>query len=160
MIQQELEKSKIMYMFLGNELGARSSDPSLYVNGKVSYDKLAGSILFQRGLHEIQKLASSAHVTMMCAEREPLTCHRSILISRYLRANGYQVAHMLGAGDLETHENTMIRLLRTLGLNETDMFKSQDEILAEAYTIQGDRIAYDPAKRLHQFSASGGAKIR
>jgi uncharacterized protein (DUF488 family) len=160
MIQQELKKSRIMYVFLGNELGARSNDPSLYVNGKVSYDKLAGSELFQHGLQEIEKIALNTRVTMMCAEREPLACHRSILISRYLCANGYQVAHILGTGALETHEDTMSRLLRTLGFQEADMFRSQEEILAEAYTIQGGRIAYDPTKQLSQLSASGGAKIR
>ncbi len=70
------------------------------------------------------------------------------------------MAHILGTGALETHEDTMNRLLRTLGLQETDMFKSQEEILAEAYTIQGDRIAYDPTKQLHQLSVSGGEKVR
>ena len=160
MIRRELERFEITYAFFGNELGARVSDPSLYVDGKVSYNKLAGSDLFKRGLHEIQELASNAQVAMMCAEREPLACHRSILVSRYLQANRYQVAHILGTGDLETHENTMNRLIRILGLHEADMFKSQDEILAEAYTIQGDRIAYDPTKQPHQLSAFGGAKAR
>lgn len=160
MIQHELKRAGIVYVFLGNELGARSNDPSLYVNGKISYDKLAGSKLFQDGLQEIQKIASGACVTMMCAEGEPLACHRSILVSRYLRANGFPIAHILRTGAIETHEETMNRLLRTLGLQEIDMFKSPEEVLAEAYVIQGGRIAYDPAKQLAQLSASGGEKVR
>ncbi len=159
-IQQELKRHGMMYVFLGYELGARSNDPSLYEKGKVSYARLANSDLFMRGLQKIQDLALSHFVTMMCAEREPLACHRTILISRYLRANGYQVAHILGMGVLETHDDTMNRLLHTLGLQEADMFKSHDEILAEAYTIQGERIAYDPKKQLHQLPVGRGEKVR
>ena len=158
-IQQELKRHGIMYVFLGNELGARSNDQSLYVNGKVSYDRLAGSDLFQRGLRDIQNLALNNCVTMMCAEREPFACHRTILISRYLLASGYQVAHILGTGVLETHADTMNRLLYTLGLQESDMFKSHVEILAEAYTIQGARIAYDPMKQVRQLSVGRGEKV-
>lgn len=150
MMQHELAKHAIMYVFLGNELGARSSDPSLYVNGKVSYDRLAGSALFQRGLREIQDLALTSCVALMCAEGEPLACHRTILVSRYLQTNGYPVAHILGTGAVETHEDIMNRLLRILGLPESDMFKSRDEILAEAYSIQGKRIAYDPMKKANE----------
>ena len=159
-IRDELERHGIMYVFLGNELGARSSDPSLYVNGKVSYDRLAGSDLFQSGLRSIQNLALNNCVTIMCAEREPLACHRTILISRYLVANGYQVEHILGMEVGETHEDTMSRLLHTLGLQASDMFKSYEEILAEAYTIQGERIAYDPIKQVRPLSVGRGEKVR
>lgn len=160
MIQQELKRQGMTYVFLGNELGARSNDPSLYEKGKVSYDRLASSEFFLRGLEKIQNLSLSNCVTMMCAEREPLACHRTILISRYLRRNGYDVAHILGMGALENHEDTMNRLLHTLGLEEADMFKSHEEILAGAYTIQGERIAYDPMKQVRQLSVGKGEKVR
>lgn len=160
MIQLELKRQGLVYVFLGNELGARSNEPSLLVNGKVSYDRLADSDCFKRGLQEVQNLSLNNRVAMMCAEREPLACHRTILLSRYLRTNGYQVEHILGAGTLETHDDTMKRLLRTLGLSESDMFKSHEEILAEAYTIQGKRIAYDPMKQVNQRSAEENAKVR
>jgi uncharacterized protein (DUF488 family) len=39
---------------------------------------------------------------MMCAERQPSECHRS-LISDYLVARGEQVSHLLEAGATESH---------------------------------------------------------
>ncbi len=148
--QHELKKRGFGYIFLGNELGARSNDPSLYANGKISYDKLASSDPFQRGLREVRAIASTSSATLMCAEREPLACHRTILVSRHLWDIGLRVTHILGTGALESHEDSMLRLLRILGLHNIDMFRSHDEVLKEAYAIQGLRIAYDPTKHMSQ----------
>ena len=159
LIQPHLKEHSVGYLFLGNELGARSNDSSMYENGKVSYDKLANSAFFQRGLQKLQDLSRNNCVALMCAEREPLACHRTILISRHLRCRGLKVAHILGVGTLETHEETMNRLLLTMGVQENNMFKSYEEILTEAYSIQGKKIAYDPEKRTNQQSVGKSEKV-
>ena len=78
----------------------------------------------------------------MCAEREPLECHRAVLVSRYLMSDGIEVQHILGDGRLEPHADAINRLIRQLKLAEGDMFRSRDEIVSEVYRLQGDRIAY------------------
>jgi hypothetical protein len=40
-LQSELKRSDIRYVFLGNELGARSRDECCYVDDKVQYALLA-----------------------------------------------------------------------------------------------------------------------
>jgi uncharacterized protein (DUF488 family) len=138
-----LKESGLSYVFLGAELGARSTDPNCYINGKVQYDLLAKTSAFQRGLERLQKGAADFRIAIMCAEKEPLICHRAILVARHLHERGYPVRHILESGTLEDHDSSMDRLLKILRIPEQDMFRSRAEILSLAYARQGEKIAYE-----------------
>jgi len=138
----QLKAAGIAYVFLGRELGARSEDRSCYVEGKVQYDLLAQTELFQVGLNRIIEGMTSHRVALMCAEKDPLTCHRTILVCRHLVVRGVAVEHILEDGRLESHENALSRLLGELGLPERDLFRSRDEIVEEAFSKRGQQIAY------------------
>jgi uncharacterized protein (DUF488 family) len=141
-LKEALRESGICYVFLGKELGARSTDRSCYDHGKVQFSRLAGTELFAKGLVRVREGAKKHRIAMMCAEKEPLECHRTILVSRHLMNGGIEVRHILGDGRLEHHADAIDRLVRQLHLPEGDMFRSRDEIISEAYRLQGDRIAY------------------
>lgn len=79
-----LKKHKIAYVFLGDYCGARVEDPTCYVNGKVDYNLVAKSQKFKEGLERIKKGMDIFRIALMCAEKDPITCHRTILISRNL----------------------------------------------------------------------------
>jgi hypothetical protein len=81
-------------------------------------------------------------VALMCAESEPLECHRGILVSRLLVAQATPVVHVHADGRLETHRDAERRLARLMGLHEPDLFRTEDQILADAYERQERRIAY------------------
>ena len=68
--------------------------------------------------------ASKLRIVLMCAEREPLECHRCILVAPRLQTLGLAVQHILGDGAIESHVETERRLLRALGLSEMDLFAS------------------------------------
>jgi uncharacterized protein (DUF488 family) len=137
-----LKECGLSYVFLGDELGARSPDPNCYINGKVQYELLGQTAAFKSGLERLQTGATKFRVAMMCAEKEPLICHRTILVSRHLHDRGFNVRHILGTGDLEDHESSITRLLTLLRLPDADMFRTRAEIIAQAYTMQAERIAY------------------
>jgi uncharacterized protein (DUF488 family) len=137
-----LKACGLSYVFLGGELGARSSDPNCYVNGKVRYELLARTAAFQSGLERLQTGATKFRVAMMCAEKEPPACHRTILIARHLHDRGFNIRHILGTGDLEDHESAITGLLKLLRLPDEDMFRTKAQIVAQAYTMQAERIAY------------------
>lgn len=137
-----LPEAGIAYVFLGKELGARSEDPSCYENGKVQYERLAATSLFRQGLDRVREGIKNYSLALMCAEKEPLECHRTILVARNVAAIGLDVQHIHADGGLESHDAAMSRLVRMLDLPEGDMFRSRDEILADAYRIHGERIAY------------------
>ncbi|MGH8863318.1 MAG: DUF488 family protein [Burkholderiales bacterium] len=148
-----LRDSGIAYLFLGQELGARSEDPDCYLNGKVQYECLAQTPLFRSGIERVIQGLGANTVALMCAEKDPLTCHRSILVCKRLVARGISVAHILEDGRLENHEEAISRLLVELGLSEVDFFKNRAEIIDEAYARRADQIAYVlPTAVAHQDS--------
>jgi uncharacterized protein (DUF488 family) len=143
LLRQTLHAEGIAYVFLGKELGARTDDKSCYHNGRVQYNLLAQTEIFREGLERIKKGSQSYRVALMCAEKEPLECHRTILISRHLVEQGVHVCHILSDGRLEEHEQAMQRLIDILKLRQLNMFRPIDDVIRDAYRIQGDAIAYE-----------------
>lgn len=144
-LEARLRAAGIAYLFLGPELGARTADPSCLDGGKVRYDRLAQTASFRRGIERVRQESQSRRIALMCAEKEPLDCHRTILVSRSLDALGLDVRHIHADGSLESHEQAIDRLLRRLDMPERDLFRSREEVIADAYAAQGARIAYEPA---------------
>lgn len=141
-LERTLVSCGIRYAFMGRRLGARPEDPRCYHEGKVMYDRLAESLLFLEGLGRLRKGMETERVALMCAEKDPLECHRSILICRRLRTPGINIAHILDSGELEDHMQTEQRLLTILGLQYPSLFDSSEELIERAYNIQGEKIAY------------------
>lgn len=138
-----LRKHGIQYLFLGAALGARTKDPNCLVNGRVSYEKVAKTEPFIRAIAQVQAIAAVRRVALMCAESDHLDCHRTILVSRSLVANGCSVQHISDTGALESHRDALTRLVEQLDL-KPDLFDSREEILMTAYQRQEKRIAWRP----------------
>jgi uncharacterized protein (DUF488 family) len=141
-LQGTLATHGIKYVFLGRELGARSDDPACYENGRVQYARLARATSFLAGLDRVMEGASDYRIALMCAERDPLECHRTLLVARALVGQGVEIVHILADGTLEPHESTMTRLLDIVGLPQQDLFSSREQLLEEAMARQEQRIAY------------------
>lgn len=154
----ELKNAGIAYVFLGRELGARSEDRGCYAEGKVQYDRLAKTALFRIGLERVLQGMRDHRVALMCAEKDPLTCHRTILVCRHLVGRGVKVAHILEDGRLESHDDAVSRLLRELGLSESDLFRSRTEVLDEAYARRAQQIAYTESGPSEEQESRGVAR--
>jgi uncharacterized protein (DUF488 family) len=141
-LQAELRRKSIAYVFLGRELGARTDDRSCYVAGKVQYDRLAATDLFREGLERVRRGADEHRIALLCAEKDPLTCHRCILVGRQLVSTGVDVQHILANGQLETHAAALKRLVSELRIEQTELFGGPRDIFAEAYRLRGEQIAY------------------
>lgn len=143
-LEAMLEDAGIAYAFLGAELGGRPSDQSCYdSDGRVLYDRLAETDLFQDGMSYVMRHADDARVALMCSEKEPLECHRGLLIARALAEKGVAVEHILADGTLESHEAAMDRLLDGLKLpRHGDMFRSREDVIGDALSRQSRRVAY------------------
>ncbi|HBL29886.1 MAG TPA: hypothetical protein DD490_23865 [Acidobacteria bacterium] len=155
-LERSLRSHGIRYVFLGRELGARSEDRSCYENGRVQYTRLASTELFRTGLDRVLRGARKHRIALMCAEKEPLECHRTLLVARALAERGVDVLHILADGRLESHGETMVRLLRVLGLPSSDLFRTRQELIAQALTLQEERIAYVDERQVAV--AAGGAR--
>jgi uncharacterized protein (DUF488 family) len=141
-LQADLKKAGLKYVFLGRELGARPEDRSCYVEGTVRYDRLARTNLFQEGLARLAEGSRAYRIALMCAEKDPLTCHRAILVCRHLVAQGIAAQHILEDGRIESHDEALTRLLAELGSAERELFRTRDEMIMDAYDQRGAQIAY------------------
>jgi uncharacterized protein (DUF488 family) len=139
--QAELKSHRMRYVFLGDQCGARTSDRNCYRNGKVDFGLLAMTPIFQNGLERIINGAQTYRIALMCAELDPITCHRAILICKHLKSS-VKVDHILNDCELEHHADFEKRLLKIFGMDQSDLFMSADQQLEQAYQLQAEKIAY------------------
>ena len=78
----------------------------------------------------------------MCAERDPLDCHRCLLVARALAARGLALGHILHDGAIEPQAASEQRLLQLGGDNDDLFATGQDEQLAAAYRRRARAVAY------------------
>lgn len=116
-LNEKLKVHDIAYIFLGKELGGRSDDPGCYDNGQLKYRLLAKTPLFRSGIKRLLDGSTRNKIALMCAEKDPLNCHRAILVARELAEIGVDIRHILDNGQLETHDMTMKHLSK-----QPDMF--------------------------------------
>jgi uncharacterized protein (DUF488 family) len=137
-----LTREGIAYTAMGDTLGGRPSAPDLYRDGIADYEAMAMQPQFQRGLDRLIHDAAGGRVCLMCAEREPLDCHRCLLVTRHLAGRGLAVGHILHDGTIEPHAATERRLL-ALNRDGCDLFAAgQGEALAAAYRRRARAVAF------------------
>lgn len=143
-----LKAAGIEYVFLGRQLGARREEPECYEGDVAVYEKIARLPAFQEGLSRLRRGAEKYRLAILCAEKEPLDCHRTILICRRLRQLGVPIQHILAGGELEDHAETEKRLVRQMGVART-LFEpdlTDEELIQRAYEQRGRQIAYRAGK--------------
>jgi len=141
-LERALKQNGLQYVFLGRELGARREEPECYVEGQARYDLVAKTAAFAEGLQRVLKGLVKYRVALLCAEKDPLTCHRTILVCRHLRGHGFPIQHIHADGSLESHEQAEERLLKQLELGQPSLFATHEQQVAQAYDEQGLKIAY------------------
>jgi uncharacterized protein (DUF488 family) len=125
----------IAYSALGDALGGRPREPALYCDGVADYEAMATLPEFQDGLDQLTAAMRSARVCVMCAEREPLDCHRCLLIGRVLASRNVRIGHILVDGTIEPHDAAEERLLALTSkkTGQGDLYHDRPTRLAEAY---------------------------
>ena len=149
-LEPMLGKADIAYVFLGDQLGGRSSNPDCYAKGRLQYEKLALEPSFNAGVDRLIKGAQKFRLALMCSEKDPLGCHRALLVGRRLHQGGIQVQHIGADGSLESHSALELRLLALCGLTEGDMFRTRQECIDDAYQLQGSRVAHADETMLNE----------
>jgi uncharacterized protein (DUF488 family) len=141
-LARSLQEGGILYIPFGDSLGGRPRDPALYRDGVADYERMAQQPEFCAGLDRLLAMASQHRVCLMCAEREPLDCHRCLLVSRALAERGCTVGHILHDGAIEPHTVTVQRLLAGSGPDADLFVTGQGERLAAAYRRRCRAVAY------------------
>ncbi|MGB6567542.1 MAG: DUF488 domain-containing protein, partial [Xanthobacteraceae bacterium] len=137
-----LRQDGMAYLPFGDALGGRPREAGRYRDGVADYAAMARRPEFRSGLDRLCAAAAEHYVCLMCAEREPLDCHRCLLVARALAARGFRIGHILHDGNVEPHAATERRLLELAG-DDDDLFATgQNERIAAAYRRRARAVAY------------------
>lgn len=156
-LQASLAAAQLRYVFLGRELGARREESECYIDGQASYDEIAKLPAFAAGIERLLDGAQRYRVALLCAEHDPLTCHRTILVCRELVSRQLQdrvtqqhalpIRHILRSGEIEQQQQAEQRLVEEErgGSNQPDLFAQPtdfQQLLQRAYASRAARIAW------------------
>jgi uncharacterized protein (DUF488 family) len=149
---RQLNDEGIGYDFLGDLLGGRPGQPSLYdEDGRVNYERVRRTKSFQNGLERLTHGLVRDTIAFLCSEEDPLDCHRGLMIAPALCECGFSPHHLRKDGSLETNEEMDSRLLRETGVGVglldglfalTLTEEDRRSLLAEAYRRMAQRKAY------------------
>jgi uncharacterized protein (DUF488 family) len=146
-LEQSLPAAGIRYLFLGEELGGRPDDPKVYrSDGLVDYRARRKSAGFRMGIERVQMELEQHDVALMCAEEDPLTCHRFLMICPELPSLGIEPSHIRKGGIVESQHDAEDRLLNAQGFGDVatgSLFASDRAAsLEEAYIAQAEKCAF------------------
>src|SRR5215470_9617073 len=102
-LEEELRGAGRKYAFLGESLGGRPEDPRVYQpDGVVDYALRRKARDFLAEIDYLAALAQSQNIALLCAEEDPLQCHRFLMICPALVEHGITPAHIRRGGVLES----------------------------------------------------------
>lgn len=136
-LSNSLKKVGIIYENWSVEFGARQNDMNYFTQNILDYSKFANSKQFIKGLQKIENLLNCGHnICLMCAEIDPINCHRAILCAKEIAKKCNNIEHIILKRNGETLFETQFefeqRLKECLKVNN----------LEEAYRKQNIKIGY------------------
>lgn len=142
-----LASAEIRYEFFGESLGGRPSDPRAYhADGLVNYELRRQAEDFQTGIARAVELARVSTLALMCAEEDPLQCHRFLMICPALLERGVAPLHIRRGGELESQRAAEDRLLKLHDLAAFDsgsLFPGErDMAIRDALRLQAKEFAF------------------
>lgn len=117
-----LNRKGIQYLHMGVEFGARQAGP-LREDGRLDVAKFRGSMQFLSGVERLRAgIEKRFTIALMCAEADPLHCHRFHMVATYLAVNGFEVRHILKDGTMAGHAELLNRLLPEVVTKQANLF--------------------------------------
>ena len=155
-----LNSHGIMYRQMKEAFGiVRPNSTLLNKEGYLDLTKVAQLSEFKEGIEQmIRGLEKGYHIAFMCAEKAPKDCHRSTLVARALKDQGYEVKHILSDGQIETQEQLELKLLDQYfpERNQIDLFDiSKKDQIKRAYELQSNQIVAVNGKRVLKEAYNG-----
>lgn len=156
-IEAALRMNGIEYSFMGKFFGARPKEPELYcAEGYLDFERVRDTERFRKGLESVSRgLEQRSGIALMCTERDPIDCHRAIMVARGFELAGIEAAHILEDGSLQRQRELNERLLNRYFPNrdQLDIFAlmgsgaaqaKEADPLREAYRLRNREIGYRP----------------
>jgi uncharacterized protein (DUF488 family) len=132
-LRETLKAAGIDYRHFGDALGGKPAE------GVRDYGAMAKTPAFAAALDAVVDEASRQPIALMCAERDPMDCHRTILVSRHLATRGAEIVHLLPDGGRRSHADVEMELLGWHERRTGPLLLDPDPVrrLAAAYDERG-----------------------
>ena len=152
-LDKVLKENRIHYRNYNLEFGARQIEKKYYPNGYLDFELFSKSENFLSGVKKLESSIKQNYTfVLMCAEKDPYTCHRTILVARAFFKLGYKIVHLMPNEKNLTQKDIEKKLLdkycknrHQLGLFDTSII-SEEEYLSEAYRKHNEKIGYNIEK--------------
>ena len=140
-IAEVLHRNGILYRNYALEFGARQENPRYYTTeGYLDFSVYTRTEQFLQGVQKIEQGMERGYLfALMCAEKDPMTCHRAIMIGKALKERGFAVKHIIYPDQIETQEEMEQR-----GIGDQLSFFSDEQRIEEFYQKQNRKIGYRP----------------
>ena len=124
-LAKSLKDAGIDYVWQGEALGGKPKSGG-------GYDDAAARPEFKDAIGRLIADRANTSLCLMCAEKEPLNCHRTVLVSRRLAEHAVPIEHLLADGTVKPHAEIEEALLKKAG-GGADLFENREARLARAY---------------------------
>jgi uncharacterized protein (DUF488 family) len=124
-LAKSLAEAGIAYTWEGEALGGKPKSGG-------GYDDAAARPEFKDAIGRLIADRANTSLCLMCAEKEPLNCHRTVLVSRRLAEHAVPIEHLLADGTVKPHAEIEEALLKKAG-GGADLFEDREAHLARAY---------------------------
>ncbi len=146
-LEARLVSARIRYEFYGDQLGGRPLDPAHYhANGLVDYVARRTASDFLQAVDRMLAAARQHNTVMMCAEEDPLHCHRFMLLCPAVVQRSVVPAHLRHGGAVETHRDAEDRLLQLHGFadvtSDSLFANGRSSALEDALRLQAEQYAF------------------
>ena len=143
-----LNSINVNYANMGKYFGARQTQKEYYSQeGYLDFELFRESDLFQIGLNTTLKLLENSNVLLLCMERDPIDCHRAIMVGRGFELSRIKVNHILFDSTIITQDELNHRLLDKYfpARDQLSLFSNQEkdnELLIKAYRNRNKEVGY------------------
>jgi uncharacterized protein (DUF488 family) len=146
-LMTQLASAKIIYQFFGDQFGGRPLDSRYYrPDGLVDYAARRRAPDFEAGMDRLLGFAKSETLALMCAEEDPLHCHRFLMICPALVQRGVLPIHLRREAVAESQRDAEDRLLQLHGfadVTSNSLFaQARAAALEDALHLQAEQYGF------------------
>lgn len=136
MLERRLQIEGIQYLNMKNEFGARQTNPKYFRNGRMDFELFSESVQFMKGIEFVENIDKT--ICLMCMEKLPSMCHRSILVGRAFRERGCSVKHIISGRKVVNQFDIELKLVKTY-FGIVDM---NTNFISAAYELRNNEIGW------------------
>lgn len=151
-ITKTLKEAGFLYIYMAKEFAAnRKNKISYNEEGYCDFEKVITEKEFLSGITRLKSGCEKGYkIALLGAMQDPIRCHRSILVGRSLRKEGFNVKHILDDYTVGSQENIEEYLLNKYFSNRNQLTiddligrsMNKDEMIKECYRLANKEIGY------------------